>query len=220
MKRGDYFKPLFPIKDIFYSLQGEGAFVGTPTVFVRFHGCNLDCPFCDEGGRDPRGTPTLRSVDYIVERIKQECPDADYVVLTGGEPALQLQDKMKSKILKKALKPFTVAIETNGTLPVPRWLDWVTWSPKNTSFPFRLQVVNEIKALMEDTGNIYGVWSPYLLEEKAKQFWCPLYIQPITYTGRKGVNQTEQAKKEALDFLYRNSNWIYGSRLHNELKLK
>lgn len=115
-------KKLKKINEIFYSLQGEGAHTGVPSVFVRFAGCNLSCPFCDtahQGG-------VMMTDEEIVDRIN-EFP-ARWIVLTGGEPSLFISRGFISKLKRATGK--SVAIETNGTHPLPSGIDWVTLSPK------------------------------------------------------------------------------------------
>ena len=112
----------YPITEIFYSLQGEGFFTGTPAVFVRFHGCNLRCPFCDTR---PDGYQTLTE-DEVVRAVARH--PARHVVLTGGEPSLYVTSSLLQRL--HGLGRF-VAIETNGTRPLPDGIDWVTLSPKD-----------------------------------------------------------------------------------------
>lgn len=110
------------VNEIFYSLQGEGYYSGTPAVFVRLSGCNLRCPFCDT--RHESGTEM--SEKEIVAAVKRY--PARMVVVTGGEPALQLTESLVDA-LHAAHK--VVAVETNGTHPLPENVDWVTLSPKS-----------------------------------------------------------------------------------------
>lgn len=110
------------INEIFYSLQGEGHHTGMPSVFVRFSGCNLSCPFCDTH----HGDGIFMSDDDIIRAVKLY--KADWIVLTGGEPALWIDDDFV-KALKRATGK-KVAIETNGTREVPGSIDWVCVSPK------------------------------------------------------------------------------------------
>ena len=115
---------LYTVKEIFYSLQGEGEYTGKPAIFVRFCGCNLKCPFCDtdfSGG-------TKMTQSEIVEQITSLSDKCKFIVFTGGEPTLQLTETLIGKIHELSK---TVAIETNGTRPVPRGVDWVTVSPKS-----------------------------------------------------------------------------------------
>ena len=116
------FKQLL-ISEIFYSLQGEGFFTGTPAVFVRFSGCNLRCPFCDTNHK----AFVRMSEEEIVEAVCRF--PARHVVLTGGEPSLQVTPRLVD-LLHMANR--FVAMETNGTCPVDSLsLDWVTLSPKH-----------------------------------------------------------------------------------------
>lgn len=109
------------INEIFYSLQGEGVKAGTPAVFVRFSGCNLRCGFCDT--EHQCGQP-MTEEDILSEVNRYPAP---LVVLTGGEPSLQITPRL-IKLLHAAGK--TIAVETNGTRPLPEGIDWITFSPK------------------------------------------------------------------------------------------
>ena len=110
------------VSEIFYSLQGEGYHSGTPAVFVRLAGCNLSCPFCDTatgGGTDLSEQSIAKAVDRYPARL---------VVVTGGEPSLQLTSTLVD-LLHEGGK--YVAVETNGTHPLPAEVDWITLSPKD-----------------------------------------------------------------------------------------
>lgn len=109
------------INEIFYSLQGEGLRTGVPAVFVRFAGCNLRCPFCDTDF----GEYVEMSDEEIVAAAARYA--ARYVILTGGEPALQADVALVDRFHAAG---FVVAIETNGTVEPPSNVDWVTCSPK------------------------------------------------------------------------------------------
>lgn len=114
------------VNEIFYSLQGEGHNTGRAAVFVRFAGCNLRCPFCDTDFSDYREM----SADDIIREISAF--PARFVVLTGGEPSLQVTAQFVDQLHEVG---FEVAIETNGTRPVPENIDWVTVSPKKKTTP-------------------------------------------------------------------------------------
>jgi organic radical activating enzyme len=111
------------INEIFYSLQGEGYHSGMPAAFIRFSGCNLHCPFCD--------TQHESGVEMTEEEIVTEVKryPAQLVVVTGGEPALQLTESLVDALHGIGK---TVAVETNGTLALPDNVDWITLSPKDT----------------------------------------------------------------------------------------
>lgn len=125
------------INEIFYSLQGEGYHSGTPAVFIRFSGCNLKCSFCDTKHEEG----TYMSDNEIIEAISSF--PANTVILTGGEPSLQIDDAL-IELLHKAGK--YICIETNGTHPLPSGIDWITCSPKEGA-PVRLQHIDEVKVV-------------------------------------------------------------------------
>ena len=110
------------INEIFYSLQGEGAYTGRPAVFIRFSGCNLRCPFCDTDHLPYR---EMTDAEIVAEAARHGAP---LVVLTGGEPSLWIDDAFVA-MLKEATGA-EISIETNGTRPIPEGIDHVTLSPK------------------------------------------------------------------------------------------
>jgi 7-carboxy-7-deazaguanine synthase (Cx14CxxC type) len=135
----------YAVKEIFYTLQGEGAQVGRPAVFCRFAGCNLwsgheidrstaTCQFCDTDfvGVDGIGGGKFESAKDLATAIEQKWPSnlssgRRFVVCTGGEPLLQLDDAL---ILALHRLGFEIAVETNGTVSAPEGLDWICVSPK------------------------------------------------------------------------------------------
>ena len=125
------------INEIFYSLQGEGFHTGTAAVFVRFSGCNLKCDFCDT--RHEEGTWMEDAA--IIETVNQY--PAKFVILTGGEPGLWIDDELIDRLHQAGKQ---VCIETNGTRPLPKAIDWITCSPKMGA-PVVLERANEIKVV-------------------------------------------------------------------------
>ena len=112
---------LYRVNSIFYSLQGEGRNTGRAAVFVRFAGCNLRCPFCDT----EFDTFTEMSAEDILDAICDY--PSRFIVLTGGEPTLQVDESFVDLLHRHG---YEVAMESNGTRPAPRNLDWLTVSPK------------------------------------------------------------------------------------------
>ncbi len=133
----------YRINEIFYSLQGEGYFTGTPAVFLRMSGCNLKCSFCDTAHEDY----TEMSPVQIAEALRTY--PARHVVITGGEPSLQL-DQMLVDLLHD--EGWFIQIETNGTNQLPEEIDWVTCSPKprpTGEITVRLRHIDELKVVYE-----------------------------------------------------------------------
>lgn len=131
-------KRTYKVNEIFYSLQGEGYFTGTAAVFLRFSGCNRHCDFCDtahQSGRDMDADEIVADVSAYVSR---------HLVITGGEPTLQLDSDLLRKL---KLAGFFVQIETNGSLPVPPEVDWVTCSPKDA--PWGIDRIDELKIVYQ-----------------------------------------------------------------------
>ncbi|MFA5949612.1 MAG: 7-carboxy-7-deazaguanine synthase [Hyphomicrobium sp.] len=134
---------MYAVKEIFYTLQGEGANAGTAAVFCRFAGCNLwsgreadrktaDCSFCDTDfvGTDGAAGGKFADADALAQRIALAWGDGThhrFVVLSGGEPALQVDDLLIAALHSLG---FRIAIETNGTIALPQGLDWICVSPK------------------------------------------------------------------------------------------
>ena len=112
----------YRINEIFYSLQGEGHNTGRAAVFVRFAGCNLRCSFCDT----EFDSYHEMTAEEILDAIKSY--PAHFIVLTGGEPTLQVDEEFVDLLHQYG---YEVAMESNGTRPAPRNLDWLTVSPKS-----------------------------------------------------------------------------------------
>ncbi len=135
----------YAVKEIFYTLQGEGAQTGRPAVFCRFAGCNLwsgrerdrasaVCQFCDTdfADTDGPGGGKFASAESLAAAIESKWPasagsDKRFVVCTGGEPLLQIDTELIDAL---HARNFEIAVETNGTLAVPAGLDWICVSPK------------------------------------------------------------------------------------------
>ncbi|SAI74627.1 7-carboxy-7-deazaguanine synthase [Bordetella ansorpii] len=147
----------YAVKELFKTLQGEGAHAGRAAVFCRFAGCNLwsgresdrataACTFCDTDfiGTDGDGGGKFARADQLADTLAAtwgEGMDQRYVVFTGGEPLLQLDAELLAAVHARG---FTVAIETNGTIPPPEGIDWICVSPKGKS-PVVIERGNELK---------------------------------------------------------------------------
>ena len=159
---------MYTVKEIFPTLQGEGAHAGRAAIFCRFSGCNLwsgreedratsICQFCDTDfvGSDGLGGGKFETANDLANAIELSWkstsagPQQRYVVFTGGEPLLQLDEVLIEALHKKG---FEVAIETNGTIKVPKGVDWVCVSPKAGSELIVLQA-NEMKLVVPQSGH-------------------------------------------------------------------
>jgi 7-carboxy-7-deazaguanine synthase (Cx14CxxC type) len=146
----------YSVKELFYTLQGEGAQAGRAAVFCRFAGCNLwtgreqdrataVCSFCDTDfvGTDGVGGDKFATAEALADAIARQWPGGGrpYVVCTGGEPLLQLDPPLIDALHARG---FEVAVETNGTQPTPPGLDWICVSPKADA-PLVLTSGHELK---------------------------------------------------------------------------
>lgn len=171
------------INEIFYSLQGEGRYTGTPAVFVRFSGCNLKCDFCDTLHQESKDM----TEDEICEAVGRE--KGIHVVLTGGEPSLQLTASLIDKL--HDIGKF-VAVETNGTKELPQNVDWVTCSPKYK--PIINQRVNELKVVYQwqDMSQYDGI--------DAEEY----YLQPCDY---KDEQKNKENIESVINFIKQHPKW-------------
>ena len=154
----------YAVKEIFHTLQGEGAQAGRASVFCRFSGCNLwsgreadraqaACRFCDTDfvGTDGVGGGRFPDAEALAEAIERTWNGARgrrYVVFTGGEPLLQLDDALLAAVHARG---FEVAVETNGTQAAPAGIDWICVSPK-AGAPLRLTGGHELKLVYPQAG--------------------------------------------------------------------
>jgi len=126
------------VNEIFYSLQGEGRWTGTPAVFLRLSGCNMKCWFCD--------TKHEAGTEMTEEEIAKEARryPARHIVITGGEPTLQLTSRLTDLLHEEG---FFIQIETNGSIALSEGteVDWITCSPKGNEI--KLQRIDELKLL-------------------------------------------------------------------------
>ncbi|GAA5233118.1 7-carboxy-7-deazaguanine synthase [Verticiella sediminum] len=174
----------YSVKEIFYTLQGEGANAGRPAVFCRFAGCNLwtgreedrgkaICQFCDTDfvGTDGTLGGKFRAAAELAERIAGQWPTADrahrLVVLTGGEPLLQVDAALIDALHAQG---FEIAVETNGSVEAPAGLDWICVSPK-AGAPWVQRSGHELKVVWPQPG--------LDLDELERGDFAHRYLQPM-----------------------------------------
>lgn len=211
----------YAVKEIFYSLQGEGAHAGRPAIFCRFTGCNLwsgkekhradaICSFCDTDfvGTDGEGGGDFDQAADLAKRVKEYWPttivDAihPYVVCTGGEPLLQLDDVLIEAFHAEGIE---VAIETNGTLPIPEGIDWICVSPKSGS-TIVVERGDEIKLVYPQDGHQPGDFTHLKFDY--------FFLQPMfDDTENNNVNET-------INYCLKHPRWSLSLQTHKLLGLQ
>jgi organic radical activating enzyme len=156
---------LLQLTEIFYSVQGEGTWTGTPAVFVRLAGCNLSCSFCDTD----YALKFFGSVADVVARVRDAGGSCPMVILTGGEPLAQRETVALIDALRADGR--RVHIESNGTLPTELPGDvWLTVSPKERLAPEMARRANEAKLIVD--GRVPEEWIDWFPQT------TPLFLQP------------------------------------------
>lgn len=136
---------MLQLSEIFYSIQGEGMWTGTPAVFVRLAGCNLSCDFCDTD----YSTKFFASVDDVVEKVREAASDCPMVILTGGEPLAQAEAPALIEALRCDGR--RVHIESNGTIFTDLPQDvWLCVSPKERVDPRMATRADEAKLIVDE----------------------------------------------------------------------
>lgn len=205
----------YSVKEIFYTLQGEGANTGKPAVFCRFAGCNLwtgrvedrdgaTCRFCDTdfvGTDGPGGGKFARPEDLAAAVAAAWHGDGGerFVVCTGGEPLLQLDGPLIAALHAQGFK---IAVETNGTVPVPPGLDWVCVSPKADA-TLVVTAGDELKLVYPQDGG-----APARYEHLAFKHW---FLQPMD-----GAAQAANSK-EAIAYCLAHPKWRLSVQTHKYL---
>ncbi len=208
---------IYSVKEIHFTIQGEGARTGWPAVFLRFAGCNLwsgreadrntaICKFCDT---DFFGTDGINGgkyrMDELVAKVENLWPvsstDHRYIVCTGGEPLLQLDAALINALQEKG---FEVACETNGTIEPPEELDWICMSPKACT-EIKLRSGNEIKVIFPQQGIDPSDFEDWHFDH--------FYIQPMD-----GPELQENTQK-ALEYCKKHPKWKLSIQVHKLLQI-
>ncbi len=221
---------MYRVNEIFYTLQGEGAHSGIPAVFVRFSGCNLRCPWCDTDFAEYQEM----TAEEIVKEVQAlyDVPNERHkmCVLTGGEPSLQVDEGLVNALHEAG---FYICIETNGTRPLPKGIDWITCSPKMKASPhplpeggedipthLALTQVNEVKVVFT------GTYDPEVWRTQLKaEHWL---LQPLRYNGEMliegGIDEWEDDRNDNLDetvrYILAHPFWRLSVQLHKIVGLR
>ncbi len=207
----------YSIKELYFTLQGEGFHSGRPAVFCRFTGCNLwsgrendrptaICRFCDTDfvGTDGDGGGQFETAKDLAETVASlwTGDGAPYVVCTGGEPLLQLNDTLIEALHGEGLE---IAIETNGTIPVPSGVDWICVSPKaNTDIVVRRG--SELKLVYPQVGLTPEMFDDYDFDH--------FYLQPMD-----GPNP-DDSRLQTVDYCMKHSKWKLSTQMHKLIGIR
>lgn len=197
----------YKLVEIFESIQGEGLQSGRLATFIRLAGCNLRCPWCDTPESfqtDGRETLELNKLLDLIEKFSH----SSFLVITGGEPLLQDLPTLIENLSKKG---FEIAIETNGTLPLSKMVDWLTVSPKPPLYqihPELLGKISELKLVVDDNLSYF----------RARELWnlvgnnVPLILQPESCRS--------EMMEKILDWLEKEPRWRLGIQLHKVIGVR
>lgn len=208
----------YSVKEIYYTLQGEGAQTGRPAVFLRFAGCNLwsgreqhraaaVCRFCDTDfvGTNGVGGGKFPSADALAEAVASAWPGTAgreaFVVCTGGEPLLQLDDALIDALHRAGC---FIAVETNGTIAAPAGIDWLCVSPKGAA-PLAQTSGDELK-LVYPQDEVEA--SPAAFEDLDFRHF---FLQPMDSPGR------EANTRAAIDYCLEHPRWKLSLQTHKAL---
>ena len=221
----------YSVKEIFYTLQGEGANAGRPAVFCRFAGCNLwtgreadraeaTCQFCDTDfvGTNGSGGGKFAQAEKLAAAIAAHWPEnaggKPLVVCTGGEPLLQIDAPLIAALHAQG---FEIAVESNGTLKAPQGIDWLCVSPKAGAELVQTSG-NELKLVFPQAAA-----APELFENLAFDHF---YLQPmdglpsIDKEGVAGLEQRARNTEAAVDYCLRHPKWRLSLQSHKILGIR
>jgi 7-carboxy-7-deazaguanine synthase len=209
---------MYTVKEIFYTLQGEGARAGRPAVFCRFAGCNLwnglesgrseaVCKFCDTDfiGTDGSLGGKYKIAEDLAVLIDSQWPQGygyKYVVLTGGEPLLQVDSNLIDELHRFG---FEIAVETNGTIEAPEGIDWICVSPKSNAKVLQLSG-NELKLVYPQLDA-----SPKIFENMTFDYF---YLQPMD-----GLDQMNNIQL-TIEYCRNNPKWRLSLQTHKTIGIR
>jgi len=207
----------YSVKEMFFTLQGEGARTGRPSVFVRFTGCNLwsgreqdraaaVCQFCDTQfvGADGEGGGKFENAEALAEAARKLWPggEGSYVVCTGGEPLLQLDAPLIDALHERG---FEIAIESNGVLAAPEGIDWICISPKAHA-PLVQTHGHELKLVYPQAGAAPARYAGLQFEN--------FFLQPMDGPARQANTRA------AIDYCLAHPQWRLSLQTHKLLGLR
>lgn len=190
------------VVEMFASVQGEGLFLGTPVIFIRLAGCNLNCPFCDTEWKEG----TEMTINDIHEELKKY-PQIKIVVITGGEPTIHQGFETLCKNLH--LWGYQINVETNGTSQIThKHVDWITCSPKAVANYDCRAEADEIKLVVTPE---FDIEDPRI--KALAIFHTTIWLQP------EG-SQMQEMWKKCNDIALKDSHYRVGVQLHKLMEVR
>ena len=190
----------YPIVEIFNSVQGEGYHTGTPSIFIRFGGCNLQCSWCDTDF----SVYERKTISEIMEILSQWTTKR--IIYTGGETAMQKLRPLSDELYSKG---YNIAIETNGTIELEEGVvDWVCVSPKNMvhpEHPIKQRKGDELKVVY--TGQDLSIY------DELKKGFDNLFLQPC-YDESKDAGTNGKTFHSTFDMVIQNPGWNLSLQTH------
>ena len=215
-------EPIYHVHEIFHSLKGEGKWTGTPMRFIRLHGCNLKCDFCDTDFSQDKPMTAQAIMDELLK-----LPWTPRIVITGGEPCMQPIEYLCQVLQGSEL---FIHLETNGMFEPPQTCDWVALSPKNLKLnTMALKMADEIKFVFDEN-------TPQFINEFTNKYHrfsmidldCQYYVMPkalgvsnndldVDVRGPSGLNQKNITA--AINYCKENSGFSLCMQLHKVLNI-
>ena len=190
----------YPIVEIFNSVQGEGYHTGTPSIFIRFGGCNLQCSWCDTDF-SKWDKMTVSEIMAVLSKW-----DTKRVIFTGGEPAMQKLRPLSDELHSKG---YNIAIETNGTIELEEGLvDWICVSPKDMLFP-----EFSIKQRKGDELKVVYTGQDLSMYDNLKKGFENLFLQPC-YDESKDPGTNGKTFHNTFDMVMQNPGWNLSLQTH------
>lgn len=194
-----------PRMEHFYTIQGEGSHSGRPAYFIRLAGCDVGCVWCDVKESWPLDNHPLVEIDQIIEPILET--KADFVVITGGEPAMYDLSTLTLKLKSKGIE---IAMETSGCYELKGQIDWYCFSPKKFKAPCEqaYTLADELKVVIAHPSDF--AWAEQHAEKVKKD--CRLFLQPEWSKQERFLN-------DIIEYVKENPKWRISLQTHKYMQI-
>ncbi|WP_185864626.1 7-carboxy-7-deazaguanine synthase QueE [Blattabacterium cuenoti] len=203
-------KIFFPIKEFFYSLQGEGYHSGIAAYFIRFEGCDIKCKWCDTKYSWKIKKEDFVPIEKIIDNVNNE--KTNTIIITGGEPMMWNLSPL-TKILKKM--GYNIHVETSGSYLIKdKYIDWITISPKKNRFPLKENYekkISELKVVISNENDfLFAERQSYFIKNKKN---CILSLQPEW-------NNYDKMIPKIIYYIKKNPKWRLSLQIHKMINIK